>query len=249
VTHRSFPRPVSSGRRILGWCVHAYTGTGLLFAVGVVSLLVQPDRTPDTYRICFLLLLGAVAVDATDGTLARAVRIKEAVPEFDGRRLDDLIDFLTYACLPLLLIDRAEVLPDDARWVILIALSASAYGFCQADIKTADGAFLGFPSYWNIVAYYLLALPVGGYPAAAVLLGLALLTFVPSRYPYPTQPGRLNRWMLLLSLPWTALVLLDLMEHWGVGRERWKVYLSLFYPIVYLGVSWVTSVRRAMRGR
>lgn len=247
MTHRSLPRPVSSGRRILGWCVHAYTGTGLLFAAGVVSLLVQPDRTPDTYRICFLLLLGAVAVDATDGTLARAVRIKEAVPEFDGRRLDDLIDFLTYTCLPLLLIDRAEVLPDNARWVILVALGASAYGFCQADIKTADGAFLGFPSYWNIVAYYLLALPLGGYPAAVVMLGLAFLTFIPSRYPYPTQSGRLNRWMLVLSLPWTALVLVDLLRPWDDARIRWVVLLSCIYPATYLGVSWVSSTLRVLR--
>jgi phosphatidylcholine synthase len=247
VTHRSLSRPVSSVQRILGWCVHAYTGTGLLFAAGVVSLLVQPDRAADTYRTCFLLLLGAVAVDATDGALARAVRIKEAVPEFDGRRLDDLIDYLTYTCLPLLLIDRAEVLPENARWVILVALGASTYGFCQADIKTADGAFLGFPSYWNIVAYYLLALPLGGYPAAGVMLGLALLTFVPSRYPYPTQSGRLNRWMLVLSLPWTTLVLIDLLRPWDDGRVRWEVPLSLLYPAAYLGVSWVSSTLRVVR--
>ena len=46
----------------------------------------------------------ATLIDATDGTLARAVRIKEVLPGFDGRRLDDLIDFLTYVFLPLLLL-------------------------------------------------------------------------------------------------------------------------------------------------
>lgn len=242
-------RPVSTARRLLGWCVHAYTACGLLVAAAVVSLLVETDRTPDTYRTCFLLMLLAVWIDATDGTLARAVRIKEAVPEFDGRRLDDLIDFLLYACLPLLLIDRAGLLPTDARWVLLVALGASAYGFCQAEAKTADGAFVGFPSYWNVVAYYLCALPLGGSAAAALILGFAVLTFVPSRYPYPTQPGRVNRWMLALSVPWTGLLLADMLQPWGDNRSRWEAWVSLAYPALYLGVAWGSSVWRAVHKR
>ena len=106
---------VSPLRRALGWGVHAYTALGLPIAAVITALLVEPTRTPDTYRWCFLLMVAAVIVDGTDGTLARAVRIKEAVPEFDGRRLDDLVDFLLYTCLPLLLIDRAGVLPTSDR--------------------------------------------------------------------------------------------------------------------------------------
>jgi phosphatidylcholine synthase len=34
-------------------------------------------------------------------------------------------------------------------------MPASAYGFCQLDAKTGDHFFLGFPSYWNILAFYL----------------------------------------------------------------------------------------------
>ena len=55
---------------------------------------------PADFRWSFLLMVVATVVDATDGTLARKVRIKEAVPSFDGRRLDDIIDFLTYTFLP-----------------------------------------------------------------------------------------------------------------------------------------------------
>lgn len=239
--------PVSAGRRFLGWCVHAYTGLGLVLAAWVAALLVRPDRTPDDYRLCFLLMLVAVVVDATDGTLARMVRIKEAVPEFDGRRLDDLVDFLMYTCLPLLLIDRAGLLPADARWVLVAALAASGYGFCQTDIKTDDGAFLGFPSYWNVVAYYLYALPITGGVAVALILGFAVLTFVPSRYPYPTQPGRLNRWMLALSLPWAGLVLADVLQPWD-GSPRWTAWASAAYPAAYMGIAWAMSARRAGAG-
>jgi phosphatidylcholine synthase len=246
VSDRTSPRRPSAGRRFLGWCVHAYTGTGLLLAAAITSLLLQPDRTPDTYRVCFLLMLAAVVIDGTDGTLARAVRVKEAVPEFDGRRLDDLADFLLYTCLPLVLIDRAGLLPADARWVLVIALAASGYGFCQADVKTPDGAFVGFPSYWNVIAYYLYAVPIDGYAAAGLILAFAGLTFVPSRYPYPTQPGRVNRWMLILSLPWCGLVLADLLRPWDGDRPRWPVWASLAYPAAYLGVAWAASARRVM---
>ncbi|WP_149115204.1 CDP-alcohol phosphatidyltransferase family protein [Limnoglobus roseus] len=240
------PPPVSRVRKCLGWAVHAYTGCGLLLAAGVVSLLLQTERTTETYRTCFLLMLVAVIVDATDGTLARAVRIKEAVPGFDGRRLDDLVDFLMYTCLPLLLIDRAGLLPEGCRWVLLAALVASAYGFCQSDIKTEDGAFLGFPSYWNIVAFYLYALPVTGGWGVGVILSLAILTFVPSRYAYPTQPGRINRVMLLLSLPWAVLLSAALALDWDEELFRTLVRVSLLYPAFYLGSAWAMSLRRVV---
>jgi phosphatidylcholine synthase len=243
------PAPVPALRRALGWLVHAYTGSGLILAAGVAVLLGQPDRTPDTYRLCFLLMFAAIVIDATDGTLARAVRITEAVPGFDGRRLDDLVDFLMYTCLPLWLIDRAGIVPPDGRWVLLIALGASAYGFCQTDIKTDDGAFLGFPSYWNVVAYYLYALPVTGPAAAVLILALAGLTFVPSKYPYPSRPGRVNRWMLVLAVPWAGLVLYHLLGPWAGGPGGWPVVASAAYPAAYLGVAWGASLRRAVAER
>jgi phosphatidylcholine synthase len=144
-------------------------------------------------------------------------------------------------------IDRAGLLPAEFRWALLVALAASAYGFCQSDVKTDDGAFVGFPSYWNVIAYYLISLPVEGHLAVAMVLGLAVLTFVPSRYPYPTQSGRVNRWMLVLSVPWTGLLLADMLQPWGGRRMRWEAWASLIYPALYLGVAWVSSARGAVR--
>lgn len=238
------PPPVSRARKCLGWAVHAYTACGLLLAAGVVSLLLLPERTAETYRTCFLLMLVAVVVDATDGTLARAVRIKEAVPGFDGRRLDDLVDFLMYTCLPLLLIDRAGLLPAGYRWALVAALVASTYGFCQADVKTDDGAFLGFPSYWNIVAFYLFALPVTGGWAVGVVLALAVLTFVPSRYAYPTQPGRWNRLLLVLGVPWGLVLAAALIFERSEESFRTLARASALYPALYMGSAWVMSLRR-----
>ena len=125
---------------------------------------------------------------------ARAVRVKEVLPNFDGRQLDYLIDFLTYAALPILLLWRAEILPAGQGPWLLAPLLAGAYWFCQVEAKTADGYFLGFPSHWNVVAFYLYALhfhvvPLPGWLSIGVLLMLSLLTLVPSRYLYTVHRG------------------------------------------------------------
>src|SRR5438552_3923697 len=124
-------------RKFLGWCVHGYTALGLVAAGGIAVAIIAGD--PASYRCAFLLMFLATLIDATDGTLARAIKIKEVLPHFDGRRLDDLIDFQTYTSLPLLLIWLAGVLPGEWQAWLLVPLLASAYGFCQTSVKTDDG--------------------------------------------------------------------------------------------------------------
>ncbi|HZY90210.1 MAG TPA: CDP-alcohol phosphatidyltransferase [Gemmataceae bacterium] len=235
--HSAFPIPHSA---FLGWCVHFYTALGLVAAAGIAVLLFRGD--PEAFRWCFVLMLVATLIDATDGSLARAVRIKEVLPGFDGRRLDDLVDFLTYTCLPLLLIWRAGLLPEGWGAWLLLPLLASAYGFCQASAKTDDGYFLGFPSYWNLVAFYLYAgqpLPAG--LSLAVIVVLALLTFVPSRYLYPTQPGRLNRVTIVLAVPWVVLLLAVLWALPDGATVRPLLLLSVYFPAYYLLASWAVT--------
>ena len=133
---------------------------GLVCAAGMAVLIVRGGDA--SFRCAFFLMMLATAIDATDGWLARRARVKEVLPGFDGSALDNLIDFHTYTSLPLLLIWRADLLPGDLAWLLLLPLLASAYGFSQVNVKTDDGFFLGFPSYWNIVAYYLYVLQRAG---------------------------------------------------------------------------------------
>jgi phosphatidylcholine synthase len=244
-------------RQLLGWCVHFYTALGLVAAAGIAVCIVQD--TPASYRWAFILMFVATLIDATDGALARVVRIKEVLPGFDGRRLDDLIDFLTYTFLPLLLVWRADILPaGQAAW-LLFPLVASAYGFCQVEAKTADGYFLGFPSYWNLVAFYLYLLHehvmrLPGWLSIGVLVGLAILTFVPSRYLYPSQKGRLNQLTSALGIVWAGLLMAILYRlpverpPGGEGARdtitQAMILVSLLFPAYYLIASWVVSLLR-----
>lgn len=226
-------------RRAAAWAVHLYTASGLLLAAGAAVLVV--DGSPHALRRALLLLAAATVVDSTDGWLARRVHVGRVLPGFDGRRLDDIVDFHTYTSLPLLLLWRSGVLaPEHAPW-LLLPLLASAYGFSQAEVKTADGCFLGFPSYWNVVALYLHLLRPSSSAALGVLVVLALLTFVPTRYPYPSQPGRLNRATAVLGLAWGAAILLVLLE--VPADPRGWLLVSLAFPAFYLAASAVATAR------
>ena len=207
--------------RVAAWGVHLYTAIGLVLAAWIAVLLVRGGA--EAFRGAFVLMLVASLVDATDGTLARKVRVKAVLPEFDGRKLDDIIDFLTYTFLPLLLIWRAGLFPEGTEAWLLLPLLASAYGFCQVEAKTDDGYFLGFPSLWNVVALLpLRAAPARlagagdrGRPEPADLRARAA-TSTPRR-----SPGVLNVASNLLGAPWCVLLLVVLwrLPAAGLGRR------------------------------
>jgi phosphatidylcholine synthase len=223
--------------------VHLYTALGLVCAAGMAVLIVRGgDRS---FRLAFLLMMVATAIDATDGWLARRAHVKDVLPGFDGRALDDLIDFHAYTSLPLLLLWRAGVLPDGWAWLLLFPLLASAYGFSQVDAKTDDGFFLGFPSYWNIIAFYLFVLQPPAFVAAAILLTFAALTFVRTPYIYATRGGPFARTLNIGSAVW--FVLLGLILFGPSEYSRMLAIVSLVYPAMYLGLSAVVTVRRRQR--
>lgn len=224
--------------KLLAWSVHLYTATGLVAAAGMTVLI---DAGGDhAFRLALLLMIVATVIDSTDGPLARRAQVKRWTPGFDGRRLDDITDFLTYTAMPLLLIWRAGILPGTQAWWLLFPLLASAYGFSQAEAKTNDGYFLGFPSYWNALAFYFYFLRPPSEVALAVLIIFAILTFVPLRYLYPSFGGRFSRATMLLGSIWGVLMVLIIV---GVfEQERLMVWTSLAFPIYYLGASWWVSV-------
>ena len=218
----------------IAWSVHLFTALGLVAAAGIAVLIVRGGD--DSFRAAFGLMWLATLIDAADGTLAKKARVHDVLPWFDGRRLDDIIDFQTYTSLPLLLVWRAAILPGGWSAVLLFPLLASAYGFCQSDAKTDDGYFLGFPSYWNIVAFYGYFLAPPAWLAAGTAVILSVLTFVPSRYLYSTQPGRLSRIANLLAAPWALLLIVVLLV--GPEYRRSLTLASLYFPVFYLAVSW-----------
>jgi len=226
--------------RVWAWLAHLYTALGLVCAAGMAVLIVLGDDR--SLRRAFLLMMVATAIDATDGWLARRARVKEVLPDFDGSALDNLIDFHTYTSLPLFLMWRADVVGPGLGPLLLAPLLASAYGFSKVDAKTHDGFFLGFPSYWNIVAFYLFMLRPATSVSVAILLLFSALTFIRTPYLYATRGGPFARTMNIGAGLWFVLLCGALFG--PPAAARLMTWLSLVYPLLYLSLSAHVTIRR-----
>ena len=222
---------------VAAWLVHLYTASGFVLAFLAAQAAVDHD-----FRSAFLYLFAQVVVDATDGLLARAARVSERLPWFSGSKLDDLVDYLTYVFVPALIVWRALLVVDP--WTNLVPaamLLSSGYGFSNANAKTSDHFFTGFPSYWNIVVLYLLLLELSPDVNAAIPLGFAVMVFVPIRYIYPSRTTVLPRTTNLLAAVWAATMIVILWQYPAVSSRL--VLASLAYPVYYFGLSFVVHAR------
>jgi phosphatidylcholine synthase len=223
---------------LAAWFVHLYTATGLVLAFLATRSIFEHD-----YRTAFFWLSLQVAVDATDGLLARAARVSQRIPWFNGAKLDDITDYLTYVFVPALFVWRALLVPDG--WTLPVAaamLIASGYGFNREDAKTSDHFFTGFPSYWNVVVFYLLVAGWRPMVNAAILLTLAILVFVPIRYLYPSRTPVAAVPTNVLGIAWGVMFLTMIWQYPAVSRPLFLA--SLVFPAYYFGLSLFLHFRR-----
>jgi phosphatidylcholine synthase len=222
----------------LAWLVHLYTASGAIAAF-FGTLAVFNAR----YREAFLWMAFATVVDSTDGPLARLARVNERLPEFDGARLDDIVDYLTFAFLPMLLLHHSGALPDGWGSAVAAAvLLSSAFGFSASDAKSDDHYFTGFPSYWNIVALYLHVIGLAPVVNAMILLGLSTLVFVRTGYVYPSRTPAWRTLTIGLGILWGGMVVAIIVMLPAVPRSL--VIGSLFFPVYYFVLSFSLHLSR-----
>lgn len=230
------PEETTRGQRARAYAVHIYTASGVAFAFLAAAEL---TRNPCDARLVIAWLTAAVLIDATDGPLARLWQVKTHAPRIAGRTIDDIVDYLTFTFIPLLLVWRMEWLPPFGSIFLVLAMMASLFGFANVKAKFEEkGFFLGFPSYWNIYAFYagLLAVRVGPWWPLALLITLTILTVAPVRFIYPNRVQAPWRLIVLVGAAlWFALVLVMLRSYPSVSGELF--WLSLIYPLFYLVLS------------
>ena len=231
---------ILNGKRpSLAWAVHFYTATG-----AVLAFLATLATFEDRFRAAFVLLIASTFVDATDGLLARWARVKELTPGFDGARLDDIVDYLTFVFVPLLILYRAGHLPEGWGLAVCAAvLLSSGYGFASLDAKTNDYFFTGFPSYWNIVALYIHAARTPPVFNGVLLLVLVALVFVRIGWIYPSRTPVLMGLTNVLAAIWAVMMLA--VTYLLPDVPRALVIGSLFFPVYYIVISlWLNARRR-----
>jgi phosphatidylcholine synthase len=218
--------------RLRAVAVHLYTASGAVLALLILVAAFQGDAVRALW-----LMLASLIVDSTDGLLARRFRVNEALPFFDGALLDNIVDYMTYVFAPIVLLWSGDYLPFGTPGVVVAALPllASSYQFCRVDAKTDDHFFLGFPSYFNVVAFYAIVFEPGAGTLAAVLVVCSLLVFVPIRYVYPTRTIAFRKLSLALTALWLisyAVILLEMPD-----PDPLILSFSILYLFYYFGLS------------
>ena len=224
-------------KRAAGWAVHIYTALGSV--IGLFALLAAARGNA---KEAFLWLGAALAIDASDGAFARLARVKEIVPEYDGSLLDNIVDYLNFVIVPVFLMLQIGLLAGPWGYVTGgAALLASAYRFCHVDAKTNDHFFTGFPSYWNILAFYLYIFDADPTITAAITGVLALMVFAPLRFIYPSRTEVLRPVTLSLGLVWSIMGIITLLAL--PERLTTLAAISTFYPVYYTVLSFYLQIR------
>jgi phosphatidylcholine synthase len=231
----------SNGSRLFllacAWGVHLYTALGAVFGVLAIHYAAAGD-----YRASFIAMAITIVIDSSDGTLARFFKVKQRVPGFDGALLDNIVDYLTYVVAPVFLMMRAGLVTGAIGFAVAgFVLIASAYQFCQADAKTPDNFFLGFPSYWNLVAFYLFCLHWGTIVDEVILSLFGVMVFVPIKYIYPTRTKPLRPLTLTLGMIWGGVTIAMLPSL--PSSNPLLLYLSLAYIAYYFIASFALHAR------
>lgn len=222
-----------SVKKIAAYGVHLLTALGA--ALGLWALILIYDAA---YQTALWVLAAAVFIDSIDGALARLIQTKQHAAKIDGALMDNIIDYITWTVAPLFWVYATMQLP---IWVLLICAIASAFGFSNAQAKTDDHFFTGFPSYWNIVVVYLFLLEFSTLSASIILLLFALATFLPIKFVYPTRTSYLRKLTLFLGSLY-ILHFLALIYFFERSSPR-LIYTSFLFPFYYFGLSFYLNVK------
>ena len=226
----SEPRP-NPVRVALAWGVHLFTATGAVWGFLALIAIFKLD-----WRSMIIWMIVAMFVDGFDGMLARWADVKTYAKGIDGALLDNILDYLNYVVVPALFLVEADVLPYGTRLIGACSiLLTSAYQFTQTDAKTEDHHFKGFPSYWNVMALYMLLMNLPPWVNLGFLMLFNVLVFVPVKYIYPSRNSYLRRLTLGLTYLYGAIGIWGLLQY--PNQPEWVVWISLIYVAYYLILS------------
>ena len=223
-------------RVVRAWLVHLFTASGMLFALLAVIAIFQRD--PVAVAVHMLI---AMIIDGIDGIFARAWDVKKWAPGIDGRKMDDIIDYVTYTVVPVIFAYQFELFTTPWVWVLGLALIASMY--CQTNTlaKTEDGFFTGFPSYWNGAIFYIFLMQPAPLLSGLIMIILGILSFVPWKYISFNQTVQFRPLTRVLLVIWLVMIVFLLIDYPNLNQIL--ILTSLFFPVYYLGASFYLTVQ------
>jgi len=195
--------PASPARSAAAFTVHVFTACG-----AGCALLALTAAVGDQWAVMFIWLGIALGIDGIDGALARRLQVAKLLPRWSGDVLDLVVDILNYVFVPAYALAAGGLLPKSAAVPlgVLIVVTGALY-FADRLMKTSDYYFRGFPALWNIAAFYLFLFKPEPWVAAAAIIALAALTFVPFHVVHPMRIAHLRGVTVAALTAWAALAI------------------------------------------
>ena len=195
------------------FAVHVLTACG-----AALALMALIFATGGHWEAMFFCLGLALIVDGVDGPLAREFNVAEVLPRWSGDTLDLVVDFATYVFVPAYAIAASGLMPEffEIPSGLIVVVTGAIY-FADRRMKTADNYFRGFPAVWNLAAFYLYILQPPDWVAAAGILVLAALSFLPVKFLHPLRVAHWRGLNVALLALWAVLALVALIERLQPG--------------------------------
>ena len=239
-THAVNETQWSIERRVTVWCIHAFTMSGLLWALLAVDSLRSGD-----IKMMWLWLGIALIVDAVDGPMSRAADVTKVVPWFSGVMMDNVVDYLTWTFIPAVFMFLYIPL-GPGKWPILAAalgLGSSMFCYANTKMKSSDWYFVGFPAAWNVVAIIMWLFATPWWFNWLIVVIFTVLAVIPFKWIHPFRVTHLRIFNATAAALWvvTTAVMVGLYP----ARPLWLMIVWLVAGVWLM----VVSAERTVRGR
>ncbi|MDD2868826.1 CDP-alcohol phosphatidyltransferase family protein [Neomegalonema sp.] len=212
--------------------IHIFTATGTVW--GFMALLAAARQD---WRAMFLWLAAALFVDGVDGSLARRYDVKRFAPRFSGEAIDCLVDYFTYAIVPVFALMQTDYLaPGWNAAAAAMILLTSAFYMADQEMKTEDGWFQGFPMVWNLVVFYVFLLDPPSWATFVVVAFLSVFTFSRYMFVHLFRVKMLRGLTLSLMGVWSVLALYAIWEN--MDPAPWVVWILCVIGVYFLGLGY-----------
>jgi Phosphatidylserine synthase len=217
-------------QKLMAWCVHLFTASGLV--AGFMAILAINEQA---WCGAMLWLVVALVIDGIDGTFARIFRVQEVLPNMNGKTMDYIIYFATYAIIPAYFFHQSGLVDSDFRLpcTILILLVSALY-YSKEGMVSDDYYFIGFPVLWNMVVFYsFFVFQFSSIGNILFIVFFAILHFVPIKFVYPSRVKHFRR----LTLAVTIILILDFgVILWFYPEKYFWLTLIAIFSAIYYGV-------------
>lgn len=195
-----------------GYALHVMTASG-----AVAGLLALQAVIDDNIRGALIWLVICQVLDGLDGPIARKIDVVIHAPRVDGFILDLIVDYLTCVVVPVALLIRLQLLPQEFQTLIAgLILLMSALWFARTDIETEDHWFNGFPAVWNLAIPTYLVLDLSQNTVAIVTLILCFSQLTMIKFPHIVRVKAFR----FITLPFGVLYIANLFYlSWSYSNE------------------------------